>query len=78
MPVADEALLLGDVMRGVRFPMEFAEADGTLRAWSIVSTSAARGSLRALLETECPVLRGPPARRPDLVRGRCAPQFDVR
>jgi len=46
MPAADEAFLLGDSMRGVRFLMEFAKADGILRDWGVASTIVVFGSSR--------------------------------
>lgn len=46
LPAADEAFLLGDSMRGVRFLMEFAKADEALRAWGVASTIVVFGSAR--------------------------------
>ena len=46
LPAADEAFLLGDSMRGVRFLMEFAKADDILRAWGVASTIVVFGSAR--------------------------------
>ncbi|MGZ9113090.1 MAG: LOG family protein [Brevundimonas sp.] len=46
LPAADEAFLLGDSMRGVRFLMEFAKADEVLRAWGVASTIVVFGSAR--------------------------------
>ena len=46
LPAADEAFLLGDSMRGVRFLMEFAKADEILRAWGVASTIVVFGSAR--------------------------------
>jgi len=46
LPATDEAFLLGDSMRGVRFLMEFAKADEALRAWGIASTLVVFGSAR--------------------------------
>ena len=46
LPGVDEAFLLSDSMRGVRFLMEFEKADGVLRDWNIVSTIVVFGSAR--------------------------------
>ncbi|WP_439476821.1 TIGR00730 family Rossman fold protein [Brevundimonas sp.] len=46
LPVTDDAFLLGDSMRGVRFLMEFAKADEALRAWGVASTIVVFGSAR--------------------------------
>jgi uncharacterized protein (TIGR00730 family) len=43
----DQAFLLGDSMRGVRFMLEFAKADEALRAWGVRSTIVVFGSARA-------------------------------
>lgn len=43
----DQAFLLGDSMRGVRFLLEFAKADEALRAWGVRSTIVVFGSARA-------------------------------
>lgn len=42
----DQAFLLGDSMRGVRFLLEFAKADEALRAWGVRSTIVVFGSAR--------------------------------
>lgn len=42
----DQAFLLGDSMRGVRFLLEFAKADEILRRWNIQSTVVVFGSAR--------------------------------
>lgn len=46
LPATDEAFLLGDSMRGVRFLLEFAKADEVLRAWGVASTIVVFGSAR--------------------------------
>ena len=46
LPGVDEAFLMSDSMRGVRFLMEFAKADGVLREWNIASTIVVFGSAR--------------------------------
>ena len=46
LPATDSSFLLGDSMRGVRFLLEFAKADETLRAWNIHSTIVVFGSAR--------------------------------
>ena len=46
LPGVDEAFLMSDSMRGVRFLMEFAKADGVLREWNIASTIVVFGSSR--------------------------------
>ena len=46
LPGVDEAFLLSDSMRGVRFLMEFQKADGVLRDWNILSTIVVFGSAR--------------------------------
>lgn len=43
----DQDFLLGDSMRGVRFLLEYAKAEETLRAWRIRSTIVVFGSARA-------------------------------
>ena len=47
----DQAFLLGDSMRGVRFLLEFAKADEALRAWGIRSTIVVFGSARVREDT---------------------------
>ena len=42
----DQDFLLGDSMRGVRFLLEFAKAEETLRAWGVISTIVVFGSAR--------------------------------
>jgi uncharacterized protein (TIGR00730 family) len=42
----DQAFLLGDSMRGVRFLLEFAKADEALRNWGVRSTIVVFGSAR--------------------------------
>jgi len=42
----DQDFLLGDSMRGVRFLLEYAKAEETLRRWEIVSTIVVFGSAR--------------------------------
>jgi len=46
LPATDQAFLLGDSMRGVRFLLEFAKADEILRRWNILSTVVVFGSAR--------------------------------
>jgi len=46
LPATDQAFLLGDSMRGVRFLMEFTKADEILRAWGVASTIVVFGSAR--------------------------------
>ena len=43
----DQDFLLGDSMRGVRFLLEYAKAEESLRAWGIRSTIVVFGSARA-------------------------------
>jgi uncharacterized protein (TIGR00730 family) len=57
LPARDEAFLLGDSMRGVRFLLEFAKADEALRAWGVRSTIVVFGSAR--------VREDGPGRQPD-------------
>lgn len=42
----DQDFLLSDPMRGVRFMMEYAKAEGALRAWGVRSTLVVFGSAR--------------------------------
>lgn len=42
----DQEFLLGDSMRGVRFLLEYAKAEQTLRRWQIMSTIVVFGSAR--------------------------------
>ena len=42
----DQDFLLGDSMRGVRFMLEYAKADESLRAWGVRSTIVVFGSAR--------------------------------
>jgi hypothetical protein len=42
----DQAFLLGESMRGVRFLLEFAKADEALKAWGVKSTIVVFGSAR--------------------------------
>jgi uncharacterized protein (TIGR00730 family) len=44
----DQAFLLGDSMRGVRFLLEYAKAEEALRAWGVVSTIVVFGSARIM------------------------------
>ena len=44
----DQAFLLGESMRGVRFLLEFAKADEALRAWGVRSTVVVFGSARVI------------------------------
>lgn len=46
LPALDQEFLLGDSMRGVRFQLEYAKAEETLRAWGIRSTLVVFGSAR--------------------------------
>jgi uncharacterized protein (TIGR00730 family) len=46
LPALDEAFLLGESMRGVRFLLEFAKADEALRAWGVRSTIVVFGGAR--------------------------------
>jgi uncharacterized protein (TIGR00730 family) len=46
LAVLDRDFLLGDSMRGVRFMLEYAKAEETLRRWEIVSTLVVFGSAR--------------------------------
>jgi uncharacterized protein (TIGR00730 family) len=46
MPALDQEFLLGDSMRGVRFLLEYAKAEETLRRAQIVSTLVVFGSAR--------------------------------
>ena len=42
----DPDFILGDSMRGVRFLMEYAKAEESLRAWGVRSTIVVFGSAR--------------------------------
>jgi uncharacterized protein (TIGR00730 family) len=44
----DEDFLLSDSMRGVRFLLEYAKAEGALRAWGVRSTIVVFGSARVV------------------------------
>jgi len=46
LPALDPDFLLGDSMRGVRLQLEYAKAEGILRAWTVRSTIVAFGSAR--------------------------------
>lgn len=46
----DHEFLMGDSMRGVRFLLEYAKAEETLRAWNIRSTVVVFGSARTRLD----------------------------
>jgi hypothetical protein len=46
LPALDQAFLLSDAMRGVRFQLEFAKADLRLAAWGVQSTLVVFGSAR--------------------------------
>ena len=46
LPALDQDFLLGDSTRGVRFMLEYAKAEETLRAWGIRSTIVVFGSAR--------------------------------
>src|SRR3974390_3226644 len=46
LPALDQDFLLGDSMRGVRFLLEYAKAEQTLRDWSVRSTVVVFGSAR--------------------------------
>ena len=46
LPAFDQDFLLGDSMRGVRFLLEYAKAEETLRRWLIDSTIVVFGSAR--------------------------------
>jgi uncharacterized protein (TIGR00730 family) len=46
LPALDQAFLLGDSMRGVRFLLEYAKAQEALRAYGVVSTIVVFGSAR--------------------------------
>jgi uncharacterized protein (TIGR00730 family) len=46
LPALDQDFLLGDSMRGVRFLLEYAKTEETLRRWLIVSTIVVFGSAR--------------------------------
>jgi uncharacterized protein (TIGR00730 family) len=46
LPALDQDFLLGDSMRGVRFLLEYAKAEETLRTWGIRSTIVVFGSAR--------------------------------
>jgi uncharacterized protein (TIGR00730 family) len=48
LPALDEAFILGDSMRGVRFLLEYAKAEELLRALGIRSTVVVFGSARVL------------------------------
>src|SRR5215207_11088263 len=46
LPALDQAFLLGDSMRGVRFLLEYGKAEEALRSWGIRSTIVVFGSAR--------------------------------
>src|SRR3712207_708767 len=46
LAVMDQDFLLGDSMRGVRFMLEYAKAEESLRAWGVRSTIVVFGSAR--------------------------------
>ena len=46
IPAMDQDFLLGDSMRGLRFMLEYAKAEETMRAWGVRSTIVAFGSAR--------------------------------
>jgi uncharacterized protein (TIGR00730 family) len=46
LPALDQDFLLSDSMRGVRFLLEYAKAEMTLRQWSVQSTIVVFGSAR--------------------------------
>jgi uncharacterized protein (TIGR00730 family) len=46
LPAMDQDFLLGDSMRGVRFLIEYAKAEETLRKWGVRSTVVVFGSAR--------------------------------
>src|SRR3954463_1075239 len=46
LPELDPDLLLGDSMRGVRFLLEYAKAEESLRTWGVRSTIVVFGSAR--------------------------------
>ena len=48
LPALDEAFILSDSTRGVRFLLEYAKAEELLRAWGIRSTVVVFGSARVL------------------------------
>ncbi len=48
LPALDEAFILGDSTRGVRFLLEYAKAEELLRAWGVRSTVVVFGSARVL------------------------------
>lgn len=50
LPALDEAFLLGDSMRGVRFQLEYAKAEELLRNWAVRSTIVVFGSARSSVD----------------------------
>jgi uncharacterized protein (TIGR00730 family) len=46
LPALDQDFLLGDSMRGVRFQLEYAKAEESLRIWGVRSTIVVFGSAR--------------------------------
>jgi uncharacterized protein (TIGR00730 family) len=46
LPAMDQDFLLGDTMRGVRFQLEYAKAEESLRIWGVRSTIVVFGSAR--------------------------------
>lgn len=46
LPALDQAFILGDSMRGVRFLLEYAKAEEALRNWSVRTTIVVFGSAR--------------------------------
>jgi len=46
LPALDQEFLLGDSMRGVRFQLEYAKAEESLRIWGVRSTIVVFGSAR--------------------------------
>lgn len=52
LPALDEAFLLGDSMRGVRFQLEYAKAEELLRNWAVRSTIVVFGSARSSVDAE--------------------------
>ena len=46
LPALDQDFLLGDLMRGVRFQLEYAKAEESLRIWGVRSTIVVFGSAR--------------------------------
>ncbi|MDF2812605.1 MAG: 3-isopropylmalate dehydrogenase, partial [Microvirga sp.] len=46
LPALDQDFLLGDSMRGLRFQLEYAKAEESLRIWGVRSTIVVFGSAR--------------------------------